>query len=243
MGMSSNSPDFPHDFPNDFLDVFSEPHYTVHYRCDDFLIVNKASGLLSVPGKGEHLFDSLLTRLQAVEPTIKLVHRLDRDTSGIMVFALNSEAQRHLSKQFEDRLTVKVYQAVVLGQVLGEGTIDVPVRYEPKTPPLHVADRLHPKQALTHWQALDQYHIKDHVVTKLLLKPITGRSHQLRVHTQYIEHAIIGDPLYADEVGRSLSDRLCLHAAGLAFNHPVTGERMNFELDADFWSAPSAYMK
>ncbi len=215
---------------------FSEPHYAVHYQCDDFLIVNKDSGLLSVPGKGEHLFDSLLTRLQVVEPTIKLVHRLDRDTSGIMVFALNPEAQRNLSKQFEDRLTTKMYQAIVLGKLSGEGSIDVPVRYEPSTPPLHVADELHSKKALTHWQAINNYSINDHAVTQILLKPITGRSHQLRVHTQYIGHAIIGDQLYADEIGQSLTHRLCLHAAELGFNHPVTGERMNFDSDADFWS-------
>ncbi len=213
-----------------------EPHYSVHYRCDDFLIVNKAPGLLSVPGKGEHLFDSLLTRLQVVEPTIKLVHRLDRDTSGLMVFALNPEAQRNISKQFEDRLTTKIYQAVLLGKLVGEGTIDVPVRYEPNTPPLHVADRLHPKMALTHWQALDIYEVNGIDVTKVLLKPITGRSHQLRVHTQYIGHAIVGDQLYASESAQQLMSRLCLHAAELSFNHPVTGERMNFKLDADFWS-------
>ncbi|GAC1373084.1 MAG: RluA family pseudouridine synthase [Aquirhabdus sp.] len=213
-----------------------EPHYSVHYRCDDFLIVNKAPGLLSVPGKGEHLFDSLLTWLQAAEPTIKLVHRLDRDTSGLLVFALNSEAQRNISKQFEDRLTTKIYQAVLLGKLVGEGTIDVPVRYEPLTPPLHVADELHPKKALTHWQALDNYEINGEVVTKVLLKPITGRSHQLRVHTQYIGHAIVGDELYASEIGRELMSRLCLHAAELSFNHPVTGERMTFKEDADFWS-------
>ena len=214
---------------------FPEPHYSVHYRCDDFLIVNKAPGLLSVPGKGEHLFDSLLTRLHAVEPTIKLVHRLDRDTSGLMVFALNPESQRNISKQFEDRLTSKMYQAIVLGKLTGEGSVEVPVRYEPLTPPLHVADVLHPKKALTHWQASDNYKINNNEVTKVLLKPITGRSHQLRVHTQYIGHAIIGDQLYSTELGQSLSSRLCLHAAELGFNHPVTGERIDFNVDADFW--------
>jgi tRNA pseudouridine32 synthase/23S rRNA pseudouridine746 synthase len=216
-------------------EIFSDPHYSIQYRCDDFLIINKAPGLLSVPGKGEHLFDSLLTRLQLAETSVKLVHRLDRDTSGLMVFALNPEAQRNLSKQFEDRVTTKKYQAILLGKLIGEGSIDVPVRYEPSTPPLHVADQMHPKKALTYWQALDIYNINNVAVTKVLLKPITGRSHQLRVHTQYIGHAIIGDQLYATEIGHSLINRLCLHAAELSFNHPVTGERMNFNLDAEFW--------
>ncbi len=227
--MSSDSANLPE--PN----YFSETNYSVHYRCDDFLIIYKPPGLLSVPGKGEHLFDSLLTRLQAVEPNIKLVHRLDRDTSGLMVFALNPDAQRNISKQFEDRLTTKIYQAILLGKLVGEGLIDVPVRYEPTTPPLHVTDELYPKKALTGWQALDIYEINNVSVTKVLLKPITGRSHQLRVHTQYIGHAIIGDELYANEIGQSLTNRLCLHAAELGFNHPVTGERMSFTLDADFW--------
>ncbi len=211
------------------------PHYTVHFRCDDYLIVNKDSGLLSVPGKGEHLFDSLLTRLQAVEPDIKLVHRLDRDTSGLMVFAFGIEAQRNISKQFETRQTDKVYQAILLGKLSGEGQIDVPVRYEPLTPPLHVADQDFPKHALTNFQAINNYKIKNTDVTKVLLKPITGRSHQLRVHSQYIGHAIVGDPLYADAVGQALADRLYLHAAELAFNHPVTGERVSYQRDADFW--------
>ena len=215
--------------------VKDAPHYTVHFRCDDYLIVSKDSGLLSVPGKGEHLFDSLLTRLQAVEPDIKLVHRLDRDTSGLMVFAFGLEAQRHISKQFETRLTDKVYQAILLGTLTEDGQIDVPVRYEPLTPPLHVADLNHPKHALTNFQVIDNYSIENTAVTKVLLKPITGRSHQLRVHSQYIGHAIIGDPLYADEVGLGLSERLCLHAAELAFNHPVTGERVCYQRDADFW--------
>jgi tRNA pseudouridine32 synthase/23S rRNA pseudouridine746 synthase len=212
------------------------PNYTVHFRCDDYLIVSKDSGLLSVPGKGEHLSDSLLTRLEAAEPNVKLVHRLDRDTSGLMVFALNPTAQRNISKQFETRLTDKVYQAILLGKVAQNGQIDVPVRYEPLTPPLHVADQDYPKHALTNFEVIDNFKINNIDVTKVLLKPITGRSHQLRVHTQYIGHAIIGDALYADEVGVALADRLYLHAAVLAFNHPVTGERVSYRLDADFWS-------
>jgi len=209
--------------------------YHVHYRCDDFLIVCKSSGLLSVPGKGEHLYDSLLTRLEQDEPGIKLVHRLDRDTSGLMVFAFGYEAQRHISKQFEARHTDKAYQALVLGELRGAGTIDVPVRYEPLTPPLHVTDPDYPKKALTHWQAVDSYAIDQHHVTRVALNPVTGRSHQLRVHMKYIGHAIVGDALYADETGLRLADRLCLHSSKLCFDHPSTGERMNFALDAEFW--------
>jgi tRNA pseudouridine32 synthase/23S rRNA pseudouridine746 synthase len=216
--------------------VLEAPHYTIQYRCDDYLIVNKSPGLLSVPGKGEHLFDSLLTRLQRVEPNIKLVHRLDRDTSGLMVFALSLEAQRNISKQFEARLTDKVYQAILLGELVGEGRIDVPVRYEPLTPPLHVADLSYLKMALTNWQAVSNLKINNELVTKVLLKPVTGRSHQLRVHCQYIGHAIVGDSLYANDIGSALMDRLCLHAAGLSFNHPVTGERVTYVQDANFWS-------
>lgn len=199
-----------------------------------FWIVSKPSGLLSVPGKGD-LTDSLRTRLETLHPDIKLVHRLDRDTSGLMVFAIGIDAQRHISKQFELRQTDKQYQALVLGELTGAGQIDVPVRYDPTRPPMHVADPAHPKHALTYWQALPSIYINQHPVTPVELTPVTGRSHQLRVHLLHAGHPIIGDPLYSDAVGLALLPRLALHSARLAFDHPRTGERQVFAQDADFW--------
>lgn len=204
------------------------------YQDDALLVVNKPSGLLSVPGKGD-LTDCLRTRLEQANPAVKLIHRLDRDTSGVMVFALTPEAQRQVSKQFELRQTDKQYQALVMGALTGSGSVDVPVRYDPTRPPLHVADLDHPKHALTHWQALPTIEVAGQVVTPMNLFPVTGRSHQLRVHMQHIGHAIIGDPLYSEGAGLAALPRLALHAARLELTHPVSGERMSWQKDADFW--------
>lgn len=198
------------------------------YRDDDLLVINKPAGLLSVPGKGDALFDSVLSRLQAIEAKTLLVHRLDRDTSGLLVFALNRPAQSHISRQFQDRQTKKLYQAIVEGQPVDQGQVDVPVCYDPQNPPLHIADPDYSKSALTYFRVLDQFQIKDRPVSRVALTPITGRSHQLRVHMQYIDHPIIGDTLYATPLGQSLSDRLCLHATELSFIHPVTGQTLKF---------------
>ena len=133
---------------------------TLLHRDAHFLIINKPAGLLSVPGKGD-LTDSVITRLQAIEPNILLIHRLDRDTSGILVFALNKAAQSHISKQFQNRQTDKEYHALVSGYLSGKGSVDVPVNYDASRPPLHMADPSHNKPALTHWQAIEQLEINN----------------------------------------------------------------------------------
>lgn len=206
---------------------------TLLHRDAHFLIINKPAGLLSVPGKGD-LSDSVITRLQAIEPDTLLIHRLDRDTSGILVFALNKAAQSHISKQFQNRQTDKQYHALVSGYLSGKGSVDVPVNYDATRPPLHMADPSHNKPALTHWQTIEQFEINNEVVTRVKLTPITGRSHQLRVHMQYLGHAIIGDTLYADELAQQLMPRLCLHAEQLSFFHPATGEQLNYLCPAPF---------
>ncbi|MDR9778706.1 pseudouridine synthase, partial [Rhizobium hidalgonense] len=119
---------------------------------ENFIVINKPAGVLSVPGKGD-LSDSVLTRLQAIEPNVLLIHRLDRDTSGILVFALNKAAQSHISKQFQNRQTDKQYHALVSGYLTGKGSVDVPVNYDATRTPLHIVDPHHNKPALTHWQA------------------------------------------------------------------------------------------
>lgn len=200
------------------------------YRDEDILIINKPAGLLSVPGKGEALFDSVLTRLQAIEPKTLLIHRLDRDTSGLLVFALNKSAQSHISKQFQNRETEKQYQAIVEGKLLQQqGSIDVPVCYDPEHPPLHIADPNFAKPALTHYQVIEHIVLNDCAVTRVALTPVTGRSHQLRVHMQYLGHPIVGDTLYATEHGIALADRLYLHATELSFIHPVTAQQLHFK--------------
>ena len=202
-------------------------------RDDDFMLINKPAGLLTVPGKGD-LTDSLLTRLQQLEPKTLLIHRLDRDTSGLLVFALSRHGQHHLSKQFQNRETDKTYQALVAGRLTGQGRIDIPVVYDATRPPLHITDTTCPKPALTDWLALEQFEINGQWVTRVQLKPITGRSHQLRVHMQHLGHPIIGDTLYASPEQQTLMPSLCLHAAELQFNHPQHGERLTFHAPVPF---------
>lgn len=198
---------------------------------DHLLLISKPSGLLSVPGKGPDKQDSLYFRLQQQDPNIRLVHRLDRDTSGLLVFARHIEAQRHLNRQFAEREVNKRYIALIYGHPAEEsGSVNVPLRYDPTRPPMHIVDEELGSHALTHWQILSRH--KGYC--RVALSPVTGRSHQLRVHMQWLGHPIVGDGLYAGENDMTLSNRLCLHAESLELNHPVTGERLHFHLPAPF---------
>ena len=192
------------------------------------MVIYKPEGILTVPGKTADLQDCVINRLLEIEPKTLLIHRLDRDTSGILVFGLSKFGQNRISRQFQERQTSKTYQAVVAGHLEGEGTIDVPVIYDPSRPPLHIAEPSHNKPALTHWQATEHFQIQGQDVTRVKLTPITGRSHQLRVHMQYLGHPIIGDTLYATAEQQKLSERLCLHAERLSFNHPKTEQPIDF---------------
>ena len=204
------------------------------HRDDDFMVIHKPAGLLTVPGKTEDLQDCLINRLVKLEPKTLLIHRLDRDTSGILAFGLTKWGQKTISRQFQERQTDKTYQAVVAGTLEGEGTIEVPVVYDPSRPPLHIADPAHHKPAITHWQAIEHFNIQGQPVTRVKLTPITGRSHQLRVHMQYLGHPIIGDTLYATSEQQQLSSRLCLHAERLSFYHPQTEQLVEFYCPAPF---------
>ena len=192
------------------------------------MVIHKPAGLLSVPGKTEDLQDCAINRLLKEERRTLLIHRLDRDTSGILVFGLSKAGQKSISRQFQERQTDKTYQALVAGQLEGEGTVDIPVIYDPSRPPLHIVDATHNKPALTHWKAIEHFQIDGQMVTRVQLTPITGRAHQLRVHMQYLGHPIVGDTLYATPEQQVLMPRLCLHAERLSFNHPITEERMDF---------------
>ncbi len=196
----------------------------------ELLFVDKPSGLLSVPGKGEHLADCLIARVQAVFPEALLVHRLDRDTSGVMVFALTPHAQRHLGLQFEKRQTKKTYLARVFGRVEGrEGTVDLPLIVDwPNRPKQHV-DFENGKPAVTDWKVL---RYEDNA-TRMRLFPQTGRSHQLRVHMLELGHPILGDPFYA--TGAALdAPRLMLHAESLRLRHPDGGKGITIKAKCPF---------
>lgn len=206
-----------------------EPLRILHHD-HELLLVDKPSGLLSVPGKGAHLADCLLTRVQAVFPEALLVHRLDRDTSGVMVFALSRHAQRHLGLQFEHRQTRKTYVARVWGHVAEKtGTVDLPLIVDwPNRPRQHV-DFETGKPAQTDWRVL-RY---EDTATRLRLTPHTGRSHQLRVHMREIGHPILGDPFYATGPARA-APRLMLHSETLRLRHPDGGKGMRFRAPVPF---------
>lgn len=194
------------------------------------LLVDKPSGLLSVPGKGEHLADCLLARVQEAFPGALLVHRLDRDTSGVMIFAMTSHAQRHLGLQFEKRMTRKVYVARVWG-VMAEktGQVDLPLIVDWPNRPRQMVCHETGKPAQTDWRVMK---VEDGS-TRVRLFPKTGRSHQLRVHMQALGHPILGDPFYADGPARAFP-RLMLHSEELRFKHPDGGKSVKVRSPVPF---------
>jgi tRNA pseudouridine32 synthase/23S rRNA pseudouridine746 synthase len=206
-----------------------KPYLDIVFQDDDIIVFNKPSGLLSVPGK-EHA-DCLQARAQRVFPTATIVHRLDMATSGLMVMALNKSAHRHISKQFELRETTKTYQAVVFDNVQQDsGEINLPLICDWPNRPKQMVDHEQGKKALTHWRVLE----RNANTTRVELKPVTGRSHQLRVHMLSIQHPIIGDTLYAHEQALDMADRLNLHAMFLSLRHPVTEQTLYFESKVPF---------
>ncbi|WP_066802698.1 RluA family pseudouridine synthase [Moraxella oblonga] len=231
--MNAQERTYDDDFFKDFIKSITI------YEDDDIWVGDKPFGLLSVDGRT--LKVSLQSRLLRVYPNIKLVHRLDMDTSGLIIFGKNEHAQTHLSKQFIDRIPTKEYQAVVFGTIERndkKGVIDIPVRYEPTTKPRHITDTSWSKKAVTHYEVmhheLRSFDGKSYPVTRLALYPITGRSHQLRVHCVHIGHVMIGDPIYADDVALHLSNRLNLHAHRLRLKHPVHGAWLEWVSEVPF---------
>lgn len=212
------------------------------YSDEDILIINKPSGLLSVPGRLPENNDSVATRVQQQYPQASIVHRLDMDTSGLMVLALNKAAHRHLSRQFEQRQVDKAYTAVVSGHVSSrQGVIDLPLICDWPQRPKQKVDFISGKQAQTLFRCihyLDEQGDKQpgdrQKATRIELKPYTGRSHQLRVHMQAIGHAILGCKFYANEAEIKQASRLLLHAHYLRFRHPNKNEILNWYRAAEF---------
>lgn len=199
---------------------------------DAFIVANKPSGLLSVPGRGLDKTDCLSARVQAEFPVALVVHRLDMETSGLMVFARNLDAQRALNRAFEQRLVEKYYVAIVTGTVdSDQGTINLPLICDWPNRPRQVVDHAIGKPSTTHYVVL----ARDETLmqTRVGLTPITGRSHQLRVHMASLSHAIIGDSLYSVNPPPD-GQRLLLHAAKLGFPHPLSGEPVNCVSDVPF---------
>ena len=208
--------------PMDPLEVLRLDH--------EVIVLNKPAGLLSVPGKGEELADCLLTRVQVAFPDALLVHRLDRDTSGVMVFALTRHAQRHLSQQFEKRETKKTYIARVWGVPAEKsGTIDLPLIVDWPNRPRQMVCHATGKPAQTDWRMTRD----EGETARMRLSPRTGRSHQLRVHMLSLGHVILGDPIYATGAAATFP-RLMLHSEELRFKHPDGGQMTRVRCKATF---------
>ena len=197
---------------------------------DQILVVEKPAGLLSVPGRGEDRADCLINRLRGAFPTVLLVHRLDMDTSGIMVFGLTPFAQKHLGQQFERRSVKKVYVARLWGRLEPkEGRVDLPLIVDWPNRPRQKVDHATGRPAQTDWRVI---RVSD-AETRVRLYPLTGRSHQLRVHMASLGHPILGDPLYAEGAAAD-HPRLMLHAESLRLRHPDSNATMSFSAPAQF---------
>ena len=205
--------------------VYSPPKTPLEilYIDEDVLVVNKPSGLLSVPGKELKHRDSLEVRVKAQYANSLLVHRLDMDTSGAIIFALNKSSQRSLNLQFEQRAVKKIYEARVFGNInKNNGSIDLPLIVDWPNRPLQKVDIKEGKDALTHWHVLK----RERNATRVRLMPETGRTHQLRVHMMSIGHAILGDRFYGNAIEINLAKDLQLHAKKLVVNHPKSGKSL-----------------
>ena len=218
------------------LIIYTPPPDTglaILYHDDYLLVVDKPSGLLSVPGRGEDREDCLAKRVQVVFPDALIVHRLDMSTSGLMVLARGKAMERALSIAFQQRRVQKRYEALVAGKfVLERGEVNLPLITDwPNRPKQMVSFELG-KPSLTRYQVIE--YLSDLDATRVSLEPITGRSHQLRVHMQALGHAILGDKLYALPQVQAQSERLLLHAAMISLPHPVSGEVMTVSSSVPF---------
>lgn len=201
------------------------PAFEILYQDDDLLVLNKPSGLLTVPGKELQHKDSLQLRVQRVFPTATIVHRLDMATSGIILMPLTAHAHRELGWQFQYRTMDKRYIARVWGQLVqSTGSVSEPLICDWPNRPKQKICYEHGKKALTHFTVLAQH--ADHA--RVALTPVTGRSHQLRVHMLHLGHPILGDRLYAHPEAKALAERLQLHAEMIEFSHPTSKQRMQF---------------
>jgi tRNA pseudouridine32 synthase / 23S rRNA pseudouridine746 synthase len=209
----------------------SQEEIRILYQDEHLLLVRKPDLLLSIPGRHPLNKDCLITRLQEHYPSASIVHRLDLDTSGIMVIPLDKPTHAHISRQFQERKVEKSYHAVVYGVVSADsGEVELPIRCDWERRPLQMIDHEQGKYALTRYEVLERFDDR----TRLLLKPVTGRSHQLRIHMRELGHPILGCDMYAHETALGMADRLLLHATTLAFEHPVTGEWISGDCPPDF---------
>ena len=209
-----------------------EPWLDLVYRDDYIAVVNKPSGLLSVPGNQPQYYDSAMSRVKEKYGFCEPAHRLDMATSGILLFALSKAADRELKRQFREREPKKYYQALVWGHVEQDhGVVELPLICDWENRPRQKICFERGKRAVTFYDVLQRY---PNNTTRIKLTPITGRSHQLRLHMLALGHPILGDKFYAHPQAKALSPRLCLHAESLQIQHPITGETMEFTAPVGF---------
>jgi tRNA pseudouridine32 synthase/23S rRNA pseudouridine746 synthase len=234
--MKADSPQNNYPAGNVVATVQVIPGVGLLHADDSLLVLDKPAGLLSVPGRGEDKQDCLSARVQAVFPEALIVHRLDQATSGLMLMARGAAMQRALSRAFETRDVGKRYVAVVSGHLPapgdadeqdGWGLIDLPIIVDWPQRPLRIIDTQRGKPSQTRWRVLA--HDAAANTTRVELEPVTGRSHQLRVHLKALGHPILGDALYGPEAVQAAAPRLLLHACALRFTHPASGLAMSFE--------------
>ena len=217
---------------DNFVYMPPQGELSILYEDDDLVIIEKPAGLLSVPGRLPEHHDSAYYRVLEQFPNAKITHRLDMATSGILMFAKHRDAEVAVSKMFQARTVKKNYIALVQGKLPDTGRIEVPLITDWENRPRQIVHFELGKPALTLYERLEYDEVKD--VSRVLLTPITGRSHQLRVHLQYIGHPITGDKLYHPEPTRSPLGRMALHASYLAFTQPLSGVELEIVCDAAF---------
>ncbi|MFT5888975.1 MAG: tRNA pseudouridine32 synthase/23S rRNA pseudouridine746 synthase [Zhongshania sp.] len=219
---------------SDFIVPYCSEPVGYLYSDDDLLIINKPAGLLSVPGRHPDNRDCVISRVCDDFSGSMIVHRLDMATSGLMIIARHADSHRALSRLFQDRKVDKEYQAVVSGKITScEGFIDLPLACDWPNRPRQELNFDYGKKAQTHYYRAGFTHAGN---SRVLLKPVTGRSHQLRVHTASIGHPILGCEFYAHPEAKAAANRLLLHASRLQFEHPSTAMPFDIYSDAAFFT-------
>ncbi|MDY6457942.1 pseudouridine synthase [Acinetobacter faecalis] len=205
---------------------------SIVYEDDDLVVIEKPAELLSVPGRLPEHHDSAYLRVLEKYPNAKITHRLDMATSGILMFAKHRDAEVAISKMFQARTVTKNYIALVQGKLEGEGSVDVPLITDWENRPRQMVHFELGKSAKTFYKALEYNAEED--ITRVLLTPITGRSHQLRVHMMHIGHPITGDKIYHPKPDLSSLNRMALHASYLAFKQPLSGKEVEIKGNVPF---------
>lgn len=223
-----------HNYPKPYYIVpLCDKEVDILYQDDYLLVVEKPEFLLTVPGRAPENKDCLITRIQKTHPSAVIIHRLDLDTSGILIVPIERETMSKLARQFQEREIEKSYQALVWGKVEAQyGSIDLPIKTDWPNRPKQKIDISDGKKALTDFENLG-YDAKTNA-TRLALYPVTGRTHQLRIHCMSFNHPIMGCDMYAHEQAFNAAPRLLLHAESIAFTHPKTNKRLSFRSKVPF---------